>query len=147
MSNELTHYGVTGMKWGVRRYQKRDGSLTSAGKKRAKLRDKFDKVEKSKIDKTKRLVDTSNDAVNKLQSANRKSQKKTRMDLSNMTDKELRDRINRYNLEKQYNDIFSTPQVNKGQKYTNAALSAIGTTLTITSSALGIALAIKELKS
>lgn len=33
-NNELTHYGVLGMRWGVRRYQNKDGTLTSAGKKR-----------------------------------------------------------------------------------------------------------------
>ena len=33
-NNELAHYGVLGMRWGVRRYQKKDGSLTPAGKKR-----------------------------------------------------------------------------------------------------------------
>ena len=32
--NELTHHGIKGMKWGVRRFQNKDGSLTPAGKRR-----------------------------------------------------------------------------------------------------------------
>lgn len=33
-TNELYHFGIKGMRWGVRRYQKNDGTLTPAGKKR-----------------------------------------------------------------------------------------------------------------
>ena len=42
MENELYHHGVKGQKWGVRRYQNADGSLTYAGKKRAlKMQDRY----------------------------------------------------------------------------------------------------------
>lgn len=32
--NELEHFGIKGMKWGIRRYQNADGTLTDAGKQR-----------------------------------------------------------------------------------------------------------------
>lgn len=34
MRNELYHFGIKGMHWGIRRFQRNDGTLTSSGKKR-----------------------------------------------------------------------------------------------------------------
>lgn len=45
-TDELYHHGVLGMKWGIRRYQNKDGSLTNAGKKR------YDKMSPDKLNKT-----------------------------------------------------------------------------------------------
>lgn len=46
----LYHYGVKGMKWGIRRYQNKDGSLTSAGKKR------ISKQYKKEVDKATKVA-------------------------------------------------------------------------------------------
>lgn len=38
-STYLAHHGILGMKWGVRRYQNKDGSLTAAGRRRLERKD------------------------------------------------------------------------------------------------------------
>lgn len=52
MKNELYHHGIKGQKWGVRRYQNSDGSLTKAGKDRYRkfnIKDIEDTLHKVKI--------------------------------------------------------------------------------------------------
>lgn len=51
MSRYIKHHGIKGQKWGVRRYQNKDGSLTSAGKKRyndSERREQMKKIAKRK---------------------------------------------------------------------------------------------------
>lgn len=175
--SELQHYGIQGMKWGVRRYQNEDGTYTDAGKKRAQkqkaenVKDISDEelsarvkrlsLEKtyknlsktpeppSQLQKTKKVVDASSDLVNKakrIEQESGKTTKKQRMDLSKMTDKEMRDQINRELLERQYNDLFAKAETtSKGREHLSKVLDTAGTVLTVTGSALSIALAIQEL--
>lgn len=164
MEYSLEHAGVKGMKWGVRRYQNKDGSLTPAGKKRY-ARDQRENAGKKKGDKvgaadpdrwvkedmtrSRKLVDETSQLTNKLKTANDNSirnRPKTKMDLSSMSDKEMRDQINRALLERQYNDMFAPQSVSRGREYASRTLESAGTVLAVTSSALGIALAIKELR-
>lgn len=70
-----------------------------------------------------------------------------RYDLSNMSDQELQAILRREQMERQYNDYFSPRQENQGKKFVETAVKVIGTTASITGTALGIALAIKELRS
>ena len=160
--NVLQHWGIKGMKWGVRRYQNKDGTLTDAGQKRydRDMRERIDKNDKNTnydanrwvredLNRSKTLTnETKNLTSNtkKLIDDSIKNTPKTKMDLTSMSDKEMRDAINRALLEKQYNDMFAPQQVSKGKEYASKILETAGTALAITSSALGVALAIKELK-
>ena len=167
MSNyELFHHGTKGMKWGIRRYQNKDGSLTPAGEKRyaRDVRENNAKKKDNRIiidgpdpkrwsredtSRAKNVVDSSSNMVKEFKNVNNKigsSSTKQKLDLSKMTDQEMRSQINRALLEKQYNDMFAPQKVNKGKEYVTKTLEVAGTVLGVTGSALGIALAIKELK-
>lgn len=105
MGNRLQHAGIKGMKWGIRRYQNKDGTLTPAGK--------------------KRYGDIHEDY------AKAHSKKK----VSEMSDTELRSRNNRLQMEKQYKDLTKKTNVGKKAVQTfistagtiTAAVAAYGT--------------------
>ena len=94
MYDTLMHHGIRGMKWGVRRYQNKDGSLTSAGRRRQRNNPFF--IKRSKAKKQKEYN-------NKKQTKNI-TKKKT---IKDMTNEELRERTNRMSLE---NDYIRTSQ-------------------------------------
>lgn len=133
------------------KYDSSTGTYYKTSKKngRSDLEADSNRYVKEDLSRTKRLSDESANLIRNLKTANDqaiKSKPKTRMDLSKMTDQEMREKINRELLERQYNDVFNPPAVSKGREYASKVLETIGTVLGITGSALSIALAIKELK-
>lgn len=107
---QLYHWGIKGMKWGVRRYQNSDGSLTAAGKKRYS-------------------DDNSGDSRNtKTKSSSSSSQSSKPKSISEMSDDELRTAVQRLQLEQQYKSLLPKEEktVSAGMKFIKAVGKTVG---------------------
>ena len=94
--SELYHHGVLGQKWGIRRYQNKDGSLTSAGK--AKLR-QFKKDETASIRKKLSEKKTKiNEKISNSESAEKKKELRSKLQKAKNDAKAEIDVIKNYTL-------------------------------------------------
>lgn len=119
--NELTHYGVKGMRWGHR---------------------------KSSLNGTKKAFDESGNILRSMRdidNTSRNIKRRKSKDLSAMSDTELRTVITRINLEKNYANLTAEP-VSRGRQFISDFLDVGVSVASIGASSAAIAIAFKKLK-
>lgn len=149
--SELRHHGIKGQKWGVRRFQNEDGSLTSAGRKRYGEKGSSTEDYQNAIKKTK----AAGESVENIRKFNNDvkrikdpaMEKRIRKSTEAMTDKELQQRVNRLNMEDNYTRMMMhREQLKQGEDYVNRLLDVSAVALRGATTALTIALLVKQLK-
>lgn len=152
----------------VKKYQNPDGSLNARGQarlerekiknERRKNKDKLserglndpERWVTDDLERGRDIAEAGSRIIRTAQEIERSTApKKKRMDLSKMSDEDLRKRINRELTERQYNDLFNTEQekVSKGREYAREILDVTGDVMRVGASALAIAASIHALKS
>ena len=147
-NNELYHYGVLGMKWGVRRARK---SAIATSRDAADLRkhgyikeaDAVQKVsdkQRKKAYELQRKIDTKNANKKRKPSATAHDDYKkahSKKSVREMSDAELRSRINRLDMERRYRDLEPDTK-NRGKRCVNSIIKTGTTVATLTGTALTI---------
>ena len=139
--SDLRHHGIKGQKWGVRRFQNADGSLTASGRKRYgtdDLKDTLDKVNKAdSLIKTAKKYQADKD--------HKEYNNKIKSDLSKMSDKELQQVVNRLNLEERYTQVMRSREKDAGESAVMKWLNVAGTVTTVSATAIAMAIQMKQL--
>ena len=136
MNNELYHFGVRGMKWGVRKAQPTGGGSHSSGDSTPKASGGGSssggskKVANATVTRSKQSSGGTPKSSSKPSPGakiknynNSRKQKNQPEDLSGLSDKELRQRINRLQMEKQYRQLTAQPETFSGKKMAKEILT------------------------
>lgn len=113
--DELYHHGIIGQKWGVRRFQNSNGSLTAEGRQRYSKSGLTQQETNTVLNEAGNIARNSSNAsksmtkIKKSEEAKKREKEKTEEDapkkVEEMSDKELREFLNRYDMEQRYERI------------------------------------------
>jgi hypothetical protein len=149
----LAHYGIKGQRWGVRRFQNEDGTLTDIGQKRYGSVNELEKdYRKADAQGAKAILDGSSSSLNTAANAvgnigKNKSKTVKTQDYSKLSDSELREKINRLNMEKSYGELTGdTIRVRSGSDWAREILQTTGAVVAIGASIAGTIVAINSIK-
>ncbi len=162
----LVHHGIKGQRWGVRRFQDSNGTLTTLGKKRygdpkehgntiankegkKALENDYKRADteaaKAVLEGTSNTLKTTGDIVDNIGKSKSKSVNKA--DYSKMSDQELRDSINRMSMERKYGELSGdTKLVRSGQDWTREILQTTGAVVGIGATIAATIIKIREIK-
>lgn len=144
MSN-LQHHGIKGQKWGVRRFQNADGSLTAEGKKRYSVSDYQQAIDKTKTaGKIVNEAKTLNNTIKKVNDP--AAERRIRKSAAEMSDIELQKRVQRLNMEDNYTRMMlHRENLERGRTFVDKALDVSAIAVQGTVASLTIALLVKQL--
>ena len=136
--DELMHFRTRGSKNGVRRYQNPDGSWTPLGLRERRAREGWGEGEEGGSGKTRSVRSAERKPMKRYERAMRQKDKEERKakakaefarrkgnrDLSKLSDEELKKRIERIKLEKEYRELNKNPLVESAAKLVNSYFKA-----------------------
>lgn len=126
--NQLQHAGIKGMRWGVRRYQNKDGSLTPEGKKRYGS-DDGDSAASARLAKKQARANKKAIGKNLKSKEQDFAEKKKLYEVTNrgtLTNDDIKARIERIQLEKQLRELTEA-EIRPGRTKAMKIVEEVGT--------------------
>lgn len=121
----LAHYGIKGMKWGIRRSPKQLGHDEPKKKKPGIVETFNAKQNQKKVNK--RMAEVRAAKQRKAEETKKEASSNKHKSVKEMSDAELREKINRLQLEKQYKDLNpSSASTQRGKKFVTDVLENSG---------------------